>query len=318
MLYDFCGFTFNQHHSSEMGLYRVSDGSRYEIDLVPNFNDNVVDIPGSDGVYFFESSYTSKPFNINIAFDSVTEAQLRMIRQVFNGKTVGELIYDESPYKAYTVKVAAPPKLRFICFDEKNLTQNRITTRRIYKGEGTISFIAYSPFAQCTKKFLNEYDLAVYNNKREWAEASGLINNNNDHYDFASNTTQVNLYNPGDMPTDFRALFLISELTNGLTLRLTGNNVEPKILNIEPIIIRGRVNDTYLSINSKTNLLEGYNSQQEPTGSLYNDYLISGDFFKIPIYTDTDNDLILSSDPYTSGQTRGPRFQSLEYNYLYY
>jgi hypothetical protein len=32
---DYIGFTFNGVHSSELGLVRVSNGSRYETDLLP-------------------------------------------------------------------------------------------------------------------------------------------------------------------------------------------------------------------------------------------------------------------------------------------
>ena len=45
----------------------------------------------------------------------------------------------------------------FICFDENN--------ERIYKGEGTIQFIAYSPYAKSVHKFLNEFDDSFYTNK---------------------------------------------------------------------------------------------------------------------------------------------------------
>jgi hypothetical protein len=48
--YDFIGFTYNGKHSiGDFGIYRTSDGSRYNDDLVPALNDKTADIPGGDG-----------------------------------------------------------------------------------------------------------------------------------------------------------------------------------------------------------------------------------------------------------------------------
>ena len=33
---DFIGFSFNEHRSESLGIVRVSDGSRYNEDLVPS------------------------------------------------------------------------------------------------------------------------------------------------------------------------------------------------------------------------------------------------------------------------------------------
>ena len=57
---DFIGFTFNGVHSSELGILRVSDGSRYDNDLLPTIRDRVVPVPGGDGSYYFGSDYTQK------------------------------------------------------------------------------------------------------------------------------------------------------------------------------------------------------------------------------------------------------------------
>ena len=57
---DFMGFTFNNHHSSEYGIVRTSDGSRYNEELLPSFNDNTIAVPGGDGAYYFGSYYNQK------------------------------------------------------------------------------------------------------------------------------------------------------------------------------------------------------------------------------------------------------------------
>lgn len=129
-LVDFCGFQFNGVHSSELGLTRVSDGSRYNEDLVPGFSDKTAQIPGGDGMLYWESFYSSKPWNINVAFDDLTESEFRRLRQVFNTKERGELIFDELPYKVYKAKIQSPPQFKYICFDQikDELVSEEITT----------------------------------------------------------------------------------------------------------------------------------------------------------------------------------------------
>jgi hypothetical protein len=95
---------------------------------------------------------------------------------------VGDLVFDEEPYKKYIVKVQSAPQLKYLCFDtEINSTItdlykfNETYQGRVYKGEGTIQFVAYEPFARCPVKYLASY---VNPNKGEWASSSGLLASN--------------------------------------------------------------------------------------------------------------------------------------------
>ena len=45
---DFIGFSFNGHRSESLGIVRVSDGSRYNEDLVPTAQDKTVQVPGTE------------------------------------------------------------------------------------------------------------------------------------------------------------------------------------------------------------------------------------------------------------------------------
>jgi hypothetical protein len=55
---DFVGFTFNGIHSSELGILRTSEGSRFNENLLPTIQDKTVQVPGGDGTYYFGSYYT--------------------------------------------------------------------------------------------------------------------------------------------------------------------------------------------------------------------------------------------------------------------
>jgi hypothetical protein len=47
---DFVGFSYGQWHCIRNGhIYRTSDGSRYNKNLIPALTDKTADIPGADG-----------------------------------------------------------------------------------------------------------------------------------------------------------------------------------------------------------------------------------------------------------------------------
>lgn len=121
--FDFTGFQFGDWKShddrtGEVTLLRVSSGDRYNENLQPEIKDKIAEIPGLDGNYYFGSNYGTRQFDIEIAFDHLTEEQLRKLRTTFGTREIQKLIFDEYPYKYYLAKVASPIELSFVCFDE--------------------------------------------------------------------------------------------------------------------------------------------------------------------------------------------------------
>ena len=321
-LHDFCGFKWRGEHSSDHGIVRVSDGSRYNDTILPAFQDTTQKMPGSDGTLYWESFYTNKTFPINIAFDHLTEDNYRKLRQWLNGKDRGELIFDEAPYKAYTVKIKDPPQLKTICFMEDG--------KRIYKGEGTISFVAYYPFARGVYKIGDNIPEEIKNTE-EWIKASGLesatqgITYNSFQLDEPGTVFSCNLYNAGDLPTDFKLIVNINYLANAKNTENTESTEDTTktiILNETnslsflplPIVPDG---DTYVRFNSATQLIEGLKQSSdgkfELTGNLYNKYITKGDWFKIPVGESVIK-ITITPDPNNS-ISDSPR---IDYDYLYY
>lgn len=115
---DFLGFSFNGYRSDELGLVKVSDGDRYKEEILPEFEDKTVEIPGNDGTYYYGSYFKEKTIEISVAFDHLTEVQFKKMRRIFGNRNFSTLIFDEEPYKMYKVKVASPPEINYVCFDE--------------------------------------------------------------------------------------------------------------------------------------------------------------------------------------------------------
>ena len=269
---DFIGFSFNEHRSESLGIVRVSDGRRYNEDLVPTTQDKTVQVPGGDGFYYFGSDYTQRQFSINIAFDELTEKQFRELQQVFGTKELGKLVFDERPYKYYMVK-SGKPQLKYICFGKEG-------EARTYKGEGTLTFTAYYPFAKSIFKFLNEYN---DKNKDEWKEASGMKAEKGT-YDTVSDNGSISVYNAGDLETDFILKFDLpvdNTSISDIKITLSKENVGKVEAFLDLKGFSKKNTDTGFQINTKTNLIEGFNAEGL-TGTLYNENITQGDFFKIP------------------------------------
>lgn len=157
---NFIGFslysTRNQyilHSIIDLNIYRVSDGSRYNENLRPTFQDQTSTVQGGDGTYYFGTTFQNRQITLQIAFDNVSEAQRRKLISQMCDKTPKWLILDEMPYKKWLVVPNGSPSIKWVCF-------NQGPNRRIYKGEGTLQFISYNPYAISRFKYIDEYTLS--------------------------------------------------------------------------------------------------------------------------------------------------------------
>lgn len=308
---DYLGFTYNGIHSSVLGIFRTSNGSRFEENLLPTIQDKTVQIPGGDGTYYFGSYYTQRQFTIPFAFDDLTEAQVEQLRAHFGDKQIHDLVFDERPYKIYSAKVTGTTTLKHIPFDEGEGRE------RIYKGEGSIQFTCYQPYAICKTKYLSEYNDDVYPNKIEWGAASGLLSSQ-DGYDIYENG-QIQIYNPGVKETDW-----VLELLPRDNSKKIGNcfiSIEGVgALKLSEFELKTKGNDAQnrdckITINSKTNLIEGWykiGGKIVKSGNLYNEYVAAGDFFKIPVITKSGTFFKVDFDETGADEIK------LQYSYYYY
>lgn len=310
--YDFIGFTYGGKHSiDDFGIYRTSDGSRYNDNLIPQLTDKTADIPGGDGQYYFNSHYKTRTFSISIAFDNLSEEQYAEMRRWLNGKEIKELIFDEAPYKVYSAKIIGTPSIKFICFEQSG--------QRVYKGEGSIQFTCYYPFAHTPEKTKNGEDGRSaqnylpndYPTKGQWLHTSGLSTKHRDGL------------NPGDIEAPFK--FIMSkelQVKIGDSLRLGElvitimENAQSVVWDSRSGLVTGDVNGVHRPIR-----FEGKSYGGIPVGGI--------DPIKVPksisyATKGEDNQIITyCSNRYKYvGDTLVTAYQdppfSIEYNYWYY
>ena len=272
---DLTGFKFGDYHSSQFGLIRVSNGSRYNEYLLPTLKNTTTDVPGMEGTLYFGIQKTTRSFQVDMAFDSLTEEDIRDIREWLTG--AHSLIFDERPYIQYMCILNSAPQLKYLTFEENG--------ERIYKGELSVNFVSYLPYGYSIdgKKFIDDF---LDENFEEWSNASHLAYKNfyegetlRTYDKFEGNNVYV--YNGGDVEADY---VLTCYFTEGATAKISMNDVS-----YEFSLRAKSANSTHLelSVNSKlqyarcrdVNIANGV-----ITGiSDYEIMLPSTEMFKIPI-----------------------------------
>lgn len=328
---DYIGFTFAGIHTSQLGLYATSNGDRYIRNLSPNIKDRTAENTGGFGSYYFGVQKTNLQFNIDLAFDSVTEVELREI-QSWLSSDISELIFDERPYIKYYCKISSVPQMNYIPFyDEENIAvaenlpisnkENLYNPKiiginsRIYKGEMTLQFTAYEPYGYSVYKWLDKYDDV---NKVEWALASGLKETQNG-YDTFSEIDSVygaNVYNGGNLDCDFILKLPLSTEAKAINnFPIVLDKEEKMHLNFSRIDL---TTEKTLIIDTRKRLIysETYKLDEKQNlvvdkRTIENNCLIGNDFFKLPRGFDGLMEL---------SNTDGKIFSStptIEYNYRY-
>ena len=272
---DLTGFKFGDYHSSQFGLIRVSNGSRYNEYLLPTLKNTTTDVPGMEGTLYFGTQKTTRSFQVDMAFDSLTEEDIRDIREWLTG--AHSLIFDERPYIQYMCILNSAPQLKYLTFEENG--------ERIYKGELSVNFVSYLPYGYSIdgKKFIDDF---LDENFEEWSNASHLAYKNfyegktlHTYDKFEGNNVYV--YNGGDVEVDY---VLTCYFTEGATTKISMNDVS-----YEFSLRAKSTNSTHLelSVNSKlqyarcrdVNIANGV-----ITGiSDYEIMLPSTEMFKIPV-----------------------------------
>lgn len=188
---DYTGFRWNGKHTSELGLTIVSSSSRYNLNPISSITNNTVDVPGGAGQYFYNATYGPKKWTINFVFEDLDDYQWRELQNWLYHKDTSDLVFDELPYKAYNAKLEGTPTVKYLCFDETKVKYNddsidRDTLqevvwnntevpsfvledkngnnfdtmyykKRIYKGEGTLNFVSFFPYAYSARNYDGKY-----------------------------------------------------------------------------------------------------------------------------------------------------------------
>lgn len=175
----FLGFTYNNIHSSTLGITRISSSARYNDTLIPTLKDVTTDIVGVSGVVYFGTTYVKRALSVSFAFDGLTEEQISRIKILWHDRQIHDLIFDEQPYKVYSAKITGTTSIKHLQFVDNGVEH--------FRGEGNIAFTCYFPFARSRYAWQEDYNLENIPEWRTDEEFDGIIDlseGGNIQYDF--------------------------------------------------------------------------------------------------------------------------------------
>ena len=172
----FISFSFGGKNIEDYNLIATISGDRMKRNGMADFEDLVTSYDILDGQFYWGTTYRNNQLDLTLSTDGITQAQLDDFLYWFAGGKIRELILAEHPNRAIMARVAAPPALALLPFEQKvNLTLSKInytTSTTLYKGDINISFVMDDPYWYSIVNIFGYKDSrGVYHD--EWTDANG-------------------------------------------------------------------------------------------------------------------------------------------------
>ena len=141
----FSTFNFDGRDCADMGVYSVTSGAVYTMNLEPKFKDDMLEVPKYDGQYYFGTQITGQQFEFNCFCHDLLATEYDRLRAWLFPRRVGRLILSDQPYKYYIVKVVSISSLGAYPLTTIQTPQNHpigsyIKGEVVYTGNFTVTF----------------------------------------------------------------------------------------------------------------------------------------------------------------------------------
>ena len=145
----FISFTYGGKHIEDFNLIATIDGARMERSGYSSFNDITSSYDNLDGQQYWNTHYKTNTIDFRLATDGMDQRQLDDFLHWFSAGVCRELVLAEHPNRGQLARVANPPKLHLLPFEQnvnvKIQNSNYATKTTLYKGEIDLSLVMDSP-----------------------------------------------------------------------------------------------------------------------------------------------------------------------------
>lgn len=205
----FATFNYDGKDCADMGIYNVTSGAVYTMNIEPTFSDKKLEVPAYDGKYYYGTQITGQQFQFNCFCHDLLATEYDRMRAWLNPRKIGRLILSDQPYKYYLVKpvsvstLGAYP-LTTIQTPDNTLFGNYAQESVVYTGNFTVTFetvgSAYG-YGLCYYRDDLIYD-AVFAYGKNYYYDAGLLYKDmcpKANWDVEENALiqKIPLYNPG-------------------------------------------------------------------------------------------------------------------------
>lgn len=214
----FATFKYDGKDCADMGIYSVTSGAVYTMNIEPTFSDNTLEVPAYDGKYYYGTQITGQQFQFNCFCHDLLATEYDRMRAWLNPRKIGRLILSDQPYKYYLVKPVSVSTLGaypLTTIQTPSNTQfgNYAPESVVYTGNFTVTFetigSAYG-YGFCYYRDDLIYD-AVFVYGENYYYDAGLLYKDMcpaANWEIKSNTSNqsIPLYNPGSATINPRYL----------------------------------------------------------------------------------------------------------------
>lgn len=141
----FSTFNYDEKDCADMGIYNITSGSVYTMNIEPTFSDHKLEVPAYDGKYYYGTQISGQQFQFNCFCHDLTASEYDRMRAWLNPRNIGRLILSDQPYKYYLVKpvtvstLGAYP-LTSIQTPQNSLLGDYVSGDVVYTGNFTVTF----------------------------------------------------------------------------------------------------------------------------------------------------------------------------------
>ena len=141
----FSTFNYDGKDCADMGIYNITSGSVYTMNIEPTFSDHKLEVPAYDGKYYYGTQISGQQFQFNCFCHDLTASEYDRMRAWLNPRNIGRLILSDQPYKYYLVKpvtvstLGAYP-LTSIQTPQNSLLGDYVSGDVVYTGNFTVTF----------------------------------------------------------------------------------------------------------------------------------------------------------------------------------
>lgn len=157
----FISFSFGGKNIEDFNLIAYTDGDRIQRQGSSNFNNLTTNSDVLNGQLYWGTFFEGNSLSLELATDGMTQRQLDDFLRWFRGGETRELILAEHPNRGILARVAEPPALSLLPFEETtsiNLRSRDFTTSTtLYRGEISITFQMDDPFWYSINNVFGEY-----------------------------------------------------------------------------------------------------------------------------------------------------------------
>lgn len=89
----FATFNFDNKDCADMGIYSITSGSVYTLNIEPVFSDHKLEVPAYDGKYYYGTQITGQQFQFNCFCHDLVTSEYDGMRAWLNPRKLVDLFF---------------------------------------------------------------------------------------------------------------------------------------------------------------------------------------------------------------------------------